>query len=506
MAQPATTDASGVIPPRPVATVETPTRPAVVQPDPTPQANLAPAPPVLPPQPGPNQDAARNPVVDTVPKDGALPRRSAPCSSSEVTGIASLLQLVAPEPTRVPQVSTTSFYLPSFIATGKAVDACNQSMITTRKFTEACPQWHPYVTHLYISFCWYVKVFSVMEEDGVLSDDQLTCLLRIRNTINLNGLWIPGPLVPHFEALTLSAGQYASQGNISPRLPDTLLAIPNAHLVLDADIAPHLPHPLALLDQLHQVGQYTDAQASSQWAVNNEFTHLFAVPATDTTDQFEKVFSAPNFRSRCFTPASHIKRYTEHKDLLTLPEFSVARMASGNPLTWSQFLGLETIYTGQPRTWLSNVAAVMQTFCSHFNGSKAMSEITNVGIGSGQVECIYTGTAATEIMTAPVHTAAVQQAAGVAAVTSHYKRSIVTHFQATTLTRNPDLRTGAYQLGSLARTNAQISGQADPKQGEIWSNGPIHKRSSEAFDYLDNLAPHIAAYYHTATPLKKNAN
>jgi hypothetical protein len=273
---------SGVVPARPVATEEIPLRPAPEGHDPAAAAQQAPPQPVLPAPAPVDQQAARNPPPPPPPPvNPMLPRRPQAPSQSQATGLADMLELAAPEATRVPVDMSTSYFLPSYIALGKAVDACNHIMLTTRKFTESNPQWHPLLTHAYIALCWYTKILAVMAEDGELSDDQLGCYLRIRETINTEGLWIPGPLVPYFEAISLSAGPHGHQGNVCPRLPPTPeAAAPADHLVLPAPTRRHLPHILSLLDQANTIG----SQAPTTLTYVGSFTHLYSVvPTAQTT-------------------------------------------------------------------------------------------------------------------------------------------------------------------------------------------------------------------------------
>jgi hypothetical protein len=341
-----------------------------------------------------------------------------------------------------------------------------------------------------------------MEEDGVLSDDQLTCLLRIRQTVNTAGLWIPGPLVPYFEALTLSCGAYAHQGNVSPRLPETLAAIPANHLVYDDDFKHHLPNLPAILDQLYTSGQYSSAELKESNVQASSIKKLFGVTPTAATTQFQNILSGPTFRSTQFMPLPALERYVGYYTLLSLPNFS-GNLISTAPATWSQMLGIEPLYPGQPRSWITHVSTVMQTYCTHFNGSRSLLNITKVGIGAGSVEVTYTGTAVTEISANATFVDTTQAAGTVAAVNAHYLRAPVNTFTAATVTHNPNVPNGTYQLASLARTNARLSGTADNKVGPIWSNRPVFKQSTEAYDYLVNLAPHIASYYHSATPVKR---
>lgn len=490
---------SGTVPPRPVVSDETPQRPAPVGNEHAPASQQAQPPPVVPPQAPATQQSAQNPTPPPPPPvNPMLPRRPAAPSSAPAVGMADMLELTAPEATRLPVDMATSYFLPSYIALGKAVDACNHIMLTTRKFTESNPQWHPLLAHAYIALCWYTKILAVMAEDGELSDDQLGCYLRIRETINTEGLWIPGPLVPYFESISLSAGPHGHQGNVCPQLPLTPEAdAPANHLQLPATTRRHLPHILSLLDQARQVG--LDSQPANLAVQNGYPTHLYGVTATNATLQFVTTFCGPTYRSRTFTPQRFLTNYNEYYQSLQLPNFAPANMTSTRPPNWSEFLGLTPIVTGQRSTWITEVATVMQSYCSFFRNSQALLAIPIVGFGAGQVEVLFSGTTSTELLTDPDF---VDTAAGPPAVPAHYQRAEVTTFEAKTRTRNPHLPVAGYQMGSLTRINAMLTGATPARLGSAWSNQPFF-RQGLAFDYLVNLGPLIAAKYHSSTPVRR---
>jgi hypothetical protein len=490
---------SGTVPPRPVVSDETPTRPAPVGHEPNPASQQDAPPPVVPaPAPATQQSAQNPPPPPPPPVNPMLPRRPAAPSAASAAGLADMLELTAPEATRLPVDMATSYFLPSYIALGKAVDACNHIMLTTRKFTESNPQWHPLLAHAYIAFCWYTKILATMAEDGELSDDQLGCYLRIRETINTEGLWIPGPLVPYFESISLSAGPHGHQGNVCPQLPPTPeAAAPNAHLILPATTRRHLPHVLSLLNQAQQIG-LSSQNATNPVQLGNP-THLYGVVATAAATQFADTFCGPTYRSRTFTPQRFLTNYNEYYLTLQLPTFTAANMTSTSPPNWSQFLGLTSIVTGQRSIWITEVATIMQSYCTFFRGSQALLAIPIVGFGAGQVEVLFSGTTSTDLLTDPNFVDAV---AGPPAVPAHYERAEVNTFEAKTRTRNPHLPVAGYQMGSLTRVNAILTGATSPRTGLAWQNAPFF-RSGLAFDYLVNLGPLIASKYHSSVPIRR---
>jgi hypothetical protein len=429
---------SGIVPPRPVATQETPVRPAPEANEPAAAPQQAPPAPVVP-QPAPaNQQAAHNPPPPPPPPaNPMMPRRPTAPAPAAAAGLADMLELTAPEATRLPVDMQTSYFLPSYIALGKAVDACNHIMLTTRKFTESNPQWHPVLTHAYIALCWYTKILATMGEDGELSDDQLGCYLRIRETINTEGLWIPGPLLPYFESISLSAGPHGHQGNVCPQLPLSPSTTPATHLVLPADTRRHLPHILSLLDQARQIG--ADSAQASLAVQNGSPTHLYGTAATAAAAQFPETFCGPTYRSRQYTPQRFLSNYNDYYQIIQLPNFTPGNMTSTTQINWSQFLGLTPTVTGQRSTWITEVSSVMQSYCNHFRGSQALLSIPITGYGAGQVETLFTGTTSTELLTDPTFVDAVQ---GRPAVPAHYTRAEVTTFEARTRTRNPSLPNG----------------------------------------------------------------
>jgi hypothetical protein len=180
---------------RAVATAETPQRP-------TPDANIvAPGTEAAPPPPVPTapvnpQAQAAAPAVERVPPppptNPMMPRRTNDPTSTTGPGLEAMLQLVSGNPHWIEEDMRSNTFLPSFINVAATIDTMNAQMITTKKFTESSPQWHPLVSHLYFALCFYVRTFECMQYADQLSSDQTAAYLTIRSVLNTEQMLIPG--------------------------------------------------------------------------------------------------------------------------------------------------------------------------------------------------------------------------------------------------------------------------------------------------------------------------
>jgi hypothetical protein len=417
-----------------------------------------------------------------------------------------MLALVEPFRRTVRIDRTTSTFLPSYLALGQAVDATNDLMLTTRKFNEIAPEWHPLITHLYVSLLWYMHIFQIMEIDRSLTPDQEECLNNLFEIINPTDILVPGPLVQYFQALSLSPGPLPHQGNVAPKLP-SLTTTPANKLVLPASQRRHLPHIPSLIDQLNSISKYSSTTTTTAKEYQaSSMIQCFETPiSAATTPHAVNLYCGPTYRSHLPLTKDQLERF-----LAGYPRYRFAQIASVNltdtePITWTQFLGLETIDTTNVLSsfWIRRVCATMQIFCTHLEGSTTLSKISLTQEPASQTEVQFTSKSSRMIDDTLTITTEVQDANNAVTTAAHIKRSYITSLESKSRTTNSKLPLASYQLGSLVKANCLTINQADHRSGFNTTNRPYHRSSSHRYDYLDSLQPRIASHFYSGTPLKR---
>jgi hypothetical protein len=429
-----------------------------------------------------------------------LPRhRTLAPTTTSGPGLEHLLRLVATHPFYIAENDSPNTFLPSFINIAATIDTMNAQMITTRKFTETTPQWHPLVSHLYFALCFYVRIFECMKEAQQLSSDQLAAYLAITTTLNTSDMLIPGPLIPHFEALSVSATAPEHLENVSPALPETPGQTGANGLTFPEPARYHLPNIFALLDQLRYFSTTPTATTNADIYRSGHAANLYSVDATDNNDRFLHTFCGPTFRSEIFIPDQISTQFANFARALNLPpRIAAADIPEDSTFesTWLHSLGLTFHQANARNGWIRQVSAAMQRYCSHFRNTVPMSAIPIIGSGAAQVECAYSGTTAHQLTTAPTFHAAADP------LVAYYSRSFVTGFHAISRTRNPFVPTAHYHTGLLTRINAHIPDTANHRTGPAWTLAPFYLQTHEA-DYSLNIDSVISSVYHSTTPLTR---
>jgi hypothetical protein len=484
---------------RPVATAETPARP---QPTPnvTAPGQVAPPTPPVPEAPAnPNAQSALPAQQNTPappPSNPMLPRKFAKPNPTPGPGLAKMLELVSATPNWIEEDRRPNSFLPSFIGIAAVIDAMNQMMITTKKFTESSPQWHPLVSHLYIAVCFYTKMFAVMHEADELTQDQLAAYLTIRENFPTEQMMIPGPLVAHFESLSVSSAAPEHQGNVAPSLPDSPGQIIGQQLVFQAPHRLHLPNVLSLLDQL-SVAIAPPALAATPAQDGNPW-NLYGADATAASNPFLHTFCGPTYRGQIYIPDTILANYRNYGRLLRLPRrLAQADLPAANTdaIRWTDSLGLSFPGATSRSGWFRQVTSVMQKYSEFFHSSVPLMDIPLIGNGASQVECLYSGTTNTAILASPTFVDATDSTA------AHYSRATVTTLEARARTRNPLLPLAHYQTGQLTRINAVLDTNT-LRVGPSWSNQPYYLQTM-ASDFSNNLEAMISANYHSSVPIRR---
>jgi hypothetical protein len=481
---------------RPVATQETPARPV---PDPiieAPGQVQAPAPPVPQPAPVPAAQVA-HPQPIPAPTNALMPRKfTSKPTGTDGPGIAKMLDIVASAPNFLAEDRSSSTFLPSYIGFAQVIDTMNAHMMTTKKFTEANPQWHPLISHLYFAMCFYMKTFAVEAELDVLSDQHTATYLFLRENFPLDELLIPGPLLPHYESLSVTCSAPDHLGNVGPALPPTTGMTTATSLCYPANTRLHLPNILVLLDQCRRFG---DENSPRRIEETLGMSSLFGTLPTANTRQFQHALSDPCFRSPIYVPSNIRSSYRTYSQLLHLPPL-LEEVPADTECSWIDALGLSEAFGPSRYLWFRNVTSVMQKYCEFFANSKPLHLIPLVGNSASQVEVVYTNTTLTQLTTAPTFTAAAGE--GDRAVVAHYARSVVTNNHVRCRTRNPLVSLAHYQTGQLTRLNAMIPGHTRERIGNAWTLSPFYLETQE-FSFLNNLSAHISANYHSSTPIRR---
>jgi len=388
-------------------------------------------------------------------------------------------------------------------------------MVTTHKFTQSNPVWHPLVSQLYISLLIYIHIIRCMVESDTSNIELLQFYDLLYRHLGLESLVVPGPLVPLFAAITLSSSPHEWLGNICPTIPMTTGASAHNGFLLQSRLYMCLPSIPFIIDQLYELatlGALTDGQYAT-W--QNRISNIFTSAANNTTEAIYNVLT-PNARFHTFVPRTMAEKFATYMPSLNLPSrLTHTATASQTEMSYLQFFGFEAYdTTGTASNWLTTVGPIMSTYSSFFQGSVSLMSISPIGLGASLP--VATFRASTNVVPDRLlFTAAVNADAtnNIAAVASYVKKNLISSTATDISHAAPNLSELAEQYAALSIVNCDytVSGAASStlngptnatlRTGAYWSLPTI--RAAIDIDALPGIANNVASYYHSSVPVRK---
>jgi len=395
-------------------------------------------------------------------------------------------------------------------------------MSHTKRFTDANPDWHPFVSQLYIGILVYYHVLKTQSIGNQISQEQRLFLEFLDNEFNVAHAKIPGPLVPFFQALAACSGPNDHYGNVTFGIPNNLNASQANHYLAQNRYNAHLPSIIFILDQfmrlINRFAPVGAAPAQLTLAItDSHYLDIYGVNAAVGAAN-EVAMKTPNARVEINVSLAAMQGFFGTTNLWrsVLP-FATATNQSeyvaGNSqasLAFDQYLGFRgasnatnTITYG----WFREVGRIMQPYSDFFRDSVSLGSINTSGIGAIYIESQFVASA--NNATLLTHALAVRDVRYQAPGTMRYVITNLIDVEMQYRTRETGLDLVAEQMGLLTAYNTEwaVNGlAASVFPGPITGNviiGPVFNRSIEyvtrtlmPLRYYGNL---ISGYYHTPT-------
>jgi hypothetical protein len=397
-----------------------------------------------------------------------------------------------------PAIST---YTPNMTAFFYILHIMDHLMCSTKRWYDNSFGWAPPISQMYFSVLIYYQIMKAMHAAGNASGEMIQFIITFEQLFSTSELWIPGPLVAAFRALS------AFRPDANDLFGGVTVHIPNNPGHTRANtytlqhqleyLLPNINHFISRLRRISAaaVATTTDAEFASRTDgplyVDN-YCHTAAAQHFTTSPGSR--FSYGGTRLLWVNASNYL-------DILGIPvELNATVNAAPNnvPDTWTSVLRFEN----NEHTWFGNVSATMAKYSQFFNGSVPLSEISPTSSAAGALKLRLT--AATDIWNAvPAHAFAgtgTSHVHGNANAIAHLAMvnqiRIVTDAQCA-IRDIPDAHVFSGLTFNYNAYNANAM-QAAHRHGAFWQLGPNVKQSV-GIEILPSLASIIMRDYHNDT-------
>lgn len=486
----------------------------------TPATTPAPPPQVAAPSSAP---AANLPAPVPATKKSYAPKSNV---STTVTGPKGLSQMLS----AVSEISFSAnadlrlnnYVVPNCTVFYHVLAMCDSQSSRTKRFTDANPDWHPFVSQLYYGILIYYQVLKTQSVGNQISQVQRDFLEYLDGQFQVGQMKIAGPLVPFFQSLAACSGPNDHYNNVTFGIPSNLDASQaNSYQAINR-INMHLPSIIFILDQfMRLINRFAPVGAApavlTPMVTDAVYMDVFGVNAAANAANVEcmKTCSARNEINVSFSGMQGF--FGTANFWRTVLPFSVATNQSqyvqgnnANLLSFDQYLGFRgaTQQTAMFHyVWFREVSRVMQPYADFFHDSVSLGAINTSGIGTIYIETrLIDSLANATMLTAAMATRDVRyQPPG----TLRYEIPNITDLTMTYSVTEPGLDLTALQMGILSSfvTHWDVNlNAATQHPGPLQHSvivGPIFDRAdelvtrpSQPLRYIPNL---VSGYYHTPT-------
>lgn len=394
---------------------------------------------------------------------------------------------------------TVSTFVPNLSAFFLILNYMDHLMCNTRKWTENCSGWVPPISQMYFTVLIYVQIFRAMDAAGIATPDALIFLQTFEKMFPYADLWIPGPLVAAFRALSAfrpdANDLFAGVTVVLPPTPGftdatynfaqpTTRLIPNLNLYLTR---------LRAICTVATTANMTEALFTSDVNGPRKYQNLYGTQAANNGN-----FQRSNFNpGTSLTLGGNLALWQNAARMLALnsiPNDLVAATPTPINDTWTGAMRFEN---GE-HTWFSPVFALMGKYAQFWNGSLPLSEIFPTSSAAGAVKLRQTN--ATDIY---ANLTFVPAAHGPPAVLAHFDLRVNARFVNDCQTALRDIPDSHIYAATTFGYNSYHSAahQAINRVGNFWLLGPDVK-SAYAVEVLPGTTQVIAREYHRDTRLE----
>lgn len=194
-----------------------------------------------------------------------------------------------------------STYIPNSQMLYAMLQSCDLHMSNTKKWFDNAQGWNPLLSRLYIGVLHVVQTLRAMRSPRTISMDQLRFLNQFEASYHPNHLWIPGPLVPWFTALSVikpTTGDLV--GTVSPAYLSPPGWSPRRHLMAGEDYVKYVPNIPGMMDLYHQIMATRAANNFPAWTPAHppalQHVGRFFGADMDDTDLWRTFTTTPGLR------------------------------------------------------------------------------------------------------------------------------------------------------------------------------------------------------------------
>jgi hypothetical protein len=296
-----------------------------------------------------------------------------------------------------PAVST---YHPNLALLFFVLHMLDQLMASTKRWLDNSAGWAPPISQMYVALLAYVQIARAQHAAGDAPHDMILFLQTFERIFPLSELWIPGPLVAAFRALSaFRPDENDLFGGVTPSLP----ASPGWSAAHDHSVNGNqfygLPNIAFFISRLRDICAIAASGVTDAEWLNHTNGPLFieSLCGHPLTAANAGYAAAPGIKFAYSADRDLWRRANARLAALQIPARLNANTAVRD--TWTAFFFFED---GQHQ-WFSNVSAIMAKYCQFFNGSKPLSELNPVNSAAGAVKIRFI--AGTDLFAHPAHTA-----------------------------------------------------------------------------------------------------
>lgn len=269
-----------------------------------------------------------------------------------------------------PQKST--FY-PNMQMLFAVLDEMDQKMANTHRWIQNCQGWNPMISRIYMSVISILQVFRTMRHAGILPTPLTAFLRRIESLVPPTETYVPGPLVPYINALSVVlATSGDTLGAVTPALPQTPGWSHARMYRADDAIAHGIGNVAALISRLNGIYASRGAQP---WSGQNPITDsvipaIFGQNCADI-DAFHRVLASPGFQKRVALNSQLWESSFQQREYIGLPQAPDFNAGVAVNDTWADYLMLANEDSQQ---WFGRLAAIMAAYCKFWQFSATLND------------------------------------------------------------------------------------------------------------------------------------
>jgi hypothetical protein len=258
-------------------------------------------------------------------------------------------------------------------------------MSGTKRWIDNSLGWAPPISQMYISVLFYYQIFRAIKGSGSLTHDQLLFVMNFETTFPLSELWIPGPLVAGFRALSsFQPDTTEFIGPVTVYVPTTPGWSLNSQFRMNAHTERILPNVSFFLSRLHDISTLaTSAETDAGWATHtNGLSYCESINGLALSNDAAStmIMSAPGMKTVVPGDRQLWRNCAARLTSIGIPDR--LNQLSDPENTWTAFLFMSS----EDQYWFGSVSAIMAKYCQFFHGSVPVSEMNATSNPTGAVK------------------------------------------------------------------------------------------------------------------------